>query len=188
MLFVLSAPSGTGKTTIARKILALFDVLEFSVSATTRTKRPVETDGKDYFFLSRDQFQEKIDSGGLVEWEEIFGSFYGTLKSQIDEALREDRHLLFDVDVKGALRIKELYGEYATLIFIVPPSIDVLKQRLEKRGTDPEQTILLRLSRAEWELAQADRFDRIVVNDDLARAVSEVEAIVSGILEVETKK
>ena len=136
MLFVLSAPSGSGKSTIARSILQQFDGLAFSVSATTRARRPKETDGKDYFFLSREEFERRIAENGLIEWEEIYGNLYGTLKTEVDRVLADGGHLLFDIDVKGALSIKKRYGARAVLIFIRPPSMDVLRERLVRRGTD----------------------------------------------------
>lgn len=180
MLFVLSAPSGAGKTTIARNVLRRFPELRFSVSATTRAQRPRETDGKDYFFLTREQFEQRAADGGLVEWEEIYGNLYGTLKSEVDRVLEEDAHMLFDIDVKGALSIKRLYGADALTIFIRPPSIDVLRERLEKRGTDTAEVIDRRMQRSAWELEQAPLFDHTVLNDDLARSIPEVAGIVAS--------
>ncbi len=179
MLFVLSAPSGSGKTTIARRMLQQFPSLQFSVSATTRTQRPREVNGKDYFFLSREEFERRAAQGGLIEWEEIYGNLYGTLKSEVDRVLREGGHLLFDIDVKGALSIKRLYGDAAVLIFIRPPSMDVLRERLEHRGTDSAEVVDRRMQRAAWELDQAPLFDHVVLNDDLARSVPEVAGIVT---------
>ncbi len=178
MLFVLSAPSGSGKTTIARNVLRHFDDLSFSVSATTRPKRPKEIDGRDYHFLSRDDFERRIEEDGLVEWEEIYGNLYGTLKSETDSAIGAGSHLLFDIDVKGALSLKRLYSDDAVLIFIRPPDLDVLRERLEHRGTDDETVIARRMQRAAWELEQAPQFDHVVVNDDLARSIPEVERII----------
>ncbi len=178
MLFVLSAPSGSGKSTIARNILQQFDGLTFSVSATTRAQRPRETDGKDYVFLSRQEFEQRIADGDLIEWEEIYGNLYGTLKSDVDRVLSAHGHLLFDIDVKGALSIKRLYGDRAVLIFIRPPNLDVLRERLTRRGTDSAEVIERRMQRAEWELAQGAAFDFDVLNDDLARSVPEVAEIV----------
>lgn len=178
MLFVLSAPSGSGKSTIARSILQQFDGLAFSVSATTRARRPKETDGKDYFFLSREEFERRIAENGLIEWEEIYGNLYGTLKTEVDRVLADGGHLLFDIDVKGALSIKKRYGARAVLIFIRPPSMDVLRERLVRRGTDSDEVIERRMQRAEWELAQSGSFDHEVINDDLARSVPEVAGIV----------
>ncbi len=179
MLFVLSAPSGAGKTTIARSILRQFPAMQFSVSATTRAQRPRETNGKDYFFLSREEFERRVAEGGLVEWEEIYGDLYGTLKSEVDRVLEIGGHMLFDIDVKGALSIKRLYGETAVLIFVRPPSMDVLRERLERRGTDSTEVIDRRMQRAAWELEQAPLFDHVVLNDDLQRSIPEVAGIVT---------
>jgi len=180
MLFVLSAPSGSGKTTIAHSILQQFPSLRFSVSATTRPRRPREVEGNDYFFLSREEFERRIAGDELVEWEEIYGNLYGTLKSQAETALGEDSHMLFDIDVKGALAIKSLYGDTAVLVFIQPPSLHVLRERLVRRGTDNEDTIEKRMQRASWELDQAAAFDHLVVNDDLARSIPAVARIISS--------
>jgi guanylate kinase len=183
MLFALSAPSGAGKTTIARRILRQFPSLQFSVSATTRAKRPREVHGKDYFFLSREEFERRVADGGLVEWEEIYGNLYGTLKSEIDRVLGDGGHMLFDIDVKGALSIKRLYGDDAVLIFIRPPGIDVLRERLERRGTDGSEVIDRRMQRSAWELEQAPLFDFVVLNDDLGRSVPEVAGIVATVMD-----
>lgn len=180
MLFALSAPSGAGKTTIARRMLRQFPSLQFSVSATTRAQRPREEHGKDYFFLTREEFEGHVAEGGLVEWEEIYGNLYGTLKSEIDRVLAGGGHMLFDIDVKGALSIKRLYGEEAVLIFIRPPSLDVLRERLERRGTDNAEVIDRRMQRSAWELEQAGLFDYTVLNEDLARSVPEVAGIISA--------
>ncbi len=179
MLFALSAPSGAGKTTIARRMLRQFPSLQFSVSATTRAQRPREENGKDYFFLSRDEFERRVAEGGLVEWEEIYGNLYGTLKSEVDRVLESGEHMLFDIDVKGALSVKRLYGDAAVLIFIRPPSLDVLRERLERRGTDDAEVIDRRMQRSAWELEQATHFDYTVLNDDLARSVPEVAGIIT---------
>jgi guanylate kinase len=179
MLFAISAPSGSGKTTIARLVLRQFPSLEFSVSATTRDQRPREVNGKDYFFLSREEFERRVADGGLVEWEEIYGNLYGTLKSEIDRVLEIGGHMLFDIDVKGALSIKRLYGDEAILVFIRPPSMDVLRERLERRRTDSAEVIERRMKRSAWELEQAPFFDYIVLNDDLGRSVPEVAEIVA---------
>ena len=182
MLFALSAPSGAGKTTIARNILRQFPELRFSVSATTRTQRPREVEGKDYFFLTREEFEQRIADGGLVEWEEIYGNLYGTLRSEIDRVLSTGGHMLFDIDVKGALSIKRLYGDDAVTIFILPPGIDVLRERLERRGTDSAEVIERRMQRSAWELEQAPLFDRSVLNDDLDRSIPEVAEIIDSFM------
>ena len=177
-LFVLSAPSGAGKTTIAKAALSTFPAMRFSVSATTRPKRPGEVEGKDYFFLTKEEFVAKREAGELVEWEEVFLNFYGTLRREVDRTLTAGEAMLFDVDVKGALSIKSAYPDDAVLIFIRPPSLEELKRRLTTRKTEDEETIQRRLSRAEMELAEGQQFDHIVINDDLARATDEVCTII----------
>lgn len=177
-LFVLSAPSGSGKTSIAKAILAAFPDMTFSVSATTRKQRPGEVHGKDYFFLSKEDFERKRNLGELVEWEEVFLNFYGTLKSEVDKALRGGERMLFDVDVKGALSIQAAYPEHAVLIFIRPPTLEELERRLSSRKTEDAETIARRLARASMELKEGERFDHTVVNDDLERSIGEVASIV----------
>lgn len=176
-LIVISAPSGCGKTTIVRELLRRHPELLFSVSATTRRKRRQEVDGKDYFFVTKEEFEQKVARGELVEWEQIYGDYYGTLNNQIEAALKSDKALVFDVDVKGAITIKKKYPE-AVLIFIKPPSLQVLKERLMKRRTESRESIRKRLERVPMELEQERHFDHSVINDDLARAVKEVERIV----------
>ncbi len=182
-LVVISAPSGAGKTTIAHAMLAAFPSLSFSVSATTRPQRENETDGKDYFFLSRPEFERRVAAGEFAEWEEIYGNLYGTLKSEISRAGKEGRHLLFDVDVKGALSLKRLYPD-ALLIFIRPPGIEVLIKRLRDRKTEDEETFARRMERVAMEMTKADQFDRVCVNDDLERAIAEVKNIIEQYLRV----
>lgn len=176
-LIVVSAPSGSGKTTIARAILSRFPEMEFSVSATTRPKRSSETDGKDYLFLGREEFERRIGAGEFVEWEEIYGEYYGTLKREVDRARAARRRLLFDVDVKGALSIQRCYPQ-ALLIFIRPPSLEILMQRLRDRKTEAPETLRRRMERVPLELELGSQFDHQVVNDVLDRAVQEVEEIV----------
>ncbi len=177
-LIVLSAPSGSGKTTIAKAIMQKWPSIIFSVSATTRKQRTGEQHAKDYFFLSREEFERRIKAGELVEWEEIYGDLYGTLKSEVDRALTSGRVMLFDVDVKGALAIKQHYSE-ALLIFIRPPSVDSLKKRLTGRKTETESALSRRLERVPMELELGTTFDHQVVNDDLPHAIAEVEEIVA---------
>lgn len=177
-LIVISAPSGSGKTTIARAIMKKYPSMLFSVSATTRLPRTGEVDGKDYFFLSRETFQHKVKQGDLVEWEEIYGNYYGTLKSQIDRALRQGSIMLFDVDVKGALSIKKAFPEDSVLIFIKPPSFEALQRRLLDRKTEDEATIRRRLDRVPMELEKGSQFDWQVVNDDLQTAINKVDEII----------
>ncbi len=152
--------------------------IEFSVSATTRSQRPEEQEGKDYFFLTQEEFKSKIHRRELVEWELIYDDYYGTLKSEIDRALRSGKRMVFDVDVKGALSIKRNYPRETVLIFIKPPSMEVLKQRLARRKTESEASLQKRLERVPMELAQERNFDFSVVNDDISYAVQEVESIV----------
>ena len=181
-LIVLSAPSGSGKTTIAREVIRLNPELRFSVSATTRPKRAGEREGEDYFFMTHAEFRRKVDAGEFVEWEELFGNCYGTLRSELDQAIRENRHLLFDVDVKGGLSIKKAYPE-ALMIFIKTPDTDVLKRRLQARKTEAEEVLRLRLERVPMELDLGRSYDYEVVNDDLETAVGSVQKIIQQYLQ-----
>lgn len=176
-LLVLAAPSGAGKTTIAHRLLERHPAWRFSISATTRQRRPGEIDGVDYHFLARDEFERRIAQGDLIEYEEIFGNYYGTLKSQIVRFLEIDRveQVVFDVDVKGAFSIRQAFPDDAFLCFIAPPSKKTLEERLRRRKTETPQSIAIRLARVDMEMAAAQEFDAIVVNDDLDRAVEEVE-------------
>lgn len=176
-IVVVAAPSGSGKTSIAKEILRRYPTFRFSVSATTRPKRPTETHGKDYFFLDRAEFEKRIAAGEFVEWETIYGNLYGTLKCEVDAALENGSHLMFDVDVKGALSIKRAYPE-ACLIFIRPPSVEILEQRLRARLTEDAETLRQRMERVPMELEQARLFDHVVVNDVLGIATDKVDAIV----------
>jgi guanylate kinase len=177
-LVVISAPSGSGKTTIARAIMQKYPGMLFSVSATTRLPRTGEVDGRDYFFLSKDEFQRRVQIGDLVEWEEIYGNFYGTLKSEVDRALKHGVIMLFDVDVKGALSIKKTYPDDSILIFIKPPSVEALQHRLVNRRTEDEATIRRRLDRVPMEMEKGNQFDWQVVNDNLETAVAKVDEII----------
>jgi guanylate kinase len=178
-LFAFAAPSGGGKTSIIKPLLKKYPEIEFSVSATTRSMRPGETDGKDYYFLSKPEFERLIGEGGFVEHEFFFDNHYGTLKREVDRALKAGHSMIFDVDVKGALSIRRMYPNESVLIFIVPPSIDVLEQRLRTRGTEDEQKVRTRLQRAAMEMETGKQFDATVVNDDLERAIADADRIIT---------
>ena len=180
MLFVIAAPSGAGKTSIVKSILTKNKSLIFSVSATTRMKREDEVDGKDYFFLQRDDFFEKISKGEFIEYEKLFdNNFYGTLKSFVDDNLSEGKDIIFDVDVKGALSLKELYKDNAILIFIKPPGKNSIKQRLVHRATEDLRQIQRRIERFDSEMAEINEFNYIVENDTLKDAIANVQKIIS---------
>lgn len=180
MLFVFSAPSGTGKTSIYKEILGDNPEIEFSVSATTRKKREGEIDGKDYFFLDENDFKKRIENGEFVEYEKIFDdNFYGTLKSYIDNKIKEGKDVLFDLDVKGALSIKRIYKNEALLIFIKPPNKEVIKERLLKRGTENQEIIEKRLARFDFEMEKMNEFNFVVLNDNLQKAIEEVQEIIN---------
>ncbi len=176
---VLSAPSGAGKTTIARKLAERNPNLQISISATTRPMRPMEKDGIDYFFLNDDEFSKNLKEGNFLEHETVHGFRYGTLRTVLNKMTGEGKQVLFDIDVKGALSIKRLCPE-AILIFIKPPSLAELRQRLKARQTETAQAIKQRLSRLNYEYQQADKFDHVVINDELDRAVREIESIISA--------
>ncbi len=177
-LIVVSAPSGTGKTTIVKAILAKYSSMMFSVSATTRPKRESEIEGKDYFFLQRAEFERRIGAGELVEWEEIYGNLYGTLRREVEKALTSGRTMMFDINVKGGLSIKRQYPDDSLLIFIKPPSIEVLRNRLLNRKTEDEATFKRRMDRVALEFGMASQFDYQIVNDDLQKAIDEVDKLV----------
>lgn len=182
-LIVISAPSGTGKTSVIKEILKQFsDKLTFSISATTRKKRSNETNGVEYYFLTVEEFKKKIENDEFIEWEEIYGDYYGTLKSEVQRAFNEGKHILFELDVKGSLKLKKLYPE-AILIFIVPPSIEELENRLKKRNTETQESLQKRIDRAKMELEQAKYFDYKVENYDLQQAINETSKIIQKILE-----
>lgn len=176
-LFVFSAPSGSGKTTIVRNTLNHFNNLVFSVSATTRKRRKNEVDGKDYFFISKEEFERKINNNEFVEWEEFYDYYYGTLRSFIEEIVNRGEYVALEVDVKGAVKIKKEYPD-SVLIFIKPPSLDELKRRLEQRNTETEEDFKKRIERAEMELSYESKFDYVIVNDDLKHAKEKVLEIV----------
>lgn len=181
---IISAPSGAGKTTIVRHLLSVMpNTLAFSVSATTRKPRGTEQHGIDYFFLTEETFKLKIAEQAFVEYEEVYPScFYGTLKTEVESVWASGRALVFDVDVKGAISLKSLFKTQALSVFIAPPNIEVLKQRLESRHTDTTQSIATRLLKAETEMQDAVKFDLQVINDDLQQTCKTVETWVSDFL------
>ncbi len=179
-ILILVSPSGGGKSTIAKRLFEDFNTLKFSVSATTRAPREGEIDGIHYHYLSHDEFKSRIENGDFLEWEEFYGgNRYGTLRSEVDKKLNSGYFILLDIEIKGALNVKKIYGDESLGIFIKPPSFEVLKQRLIDRGTESEDSLELRLERAKEELTYADQFDRIIINDDLDTAYSQVKEAVS---------
>ena len=183
-LIIFSAPSGSGKTTIVKHLLNKNFGLEFSISATSRPPRGTEEHGKDYYFLSAEEFRAKIAEGAFLEWEEVYPDrFYGTLKSEVERIWEKGHHVIFDVDVVGGCNIKDFYSNAALSIFVQPPSVEELKRRLEKRSTDAPEVIATRVKKAEQELAFAPRFDVVLINDVLEEALVKAEKIVSEFLE-----
>jgi len=174
---IFSAPSGSGKTTIVRHLLASNPDLGFSISASTRDKRGrTESHGKDYYFLSPEEFKKKIDEDAFIEWEEVYeGNFYGTLKSEIDRIWNEGHNVIFDVDVQGGLNLKKYFGDRALAVFVKVPSVDVLKERLRDRGTESEESLSRRLFKANFEMSFANKFDVVLVNEELQRSLKEAQ-------------
>ncbi len=181
-LIVFSAPSGTGKSTIARQVLERIPTLRFSVSATTRQKRAGEIEGVNYYFLSKEEFEERIQAGGFIEHEFFFGNHYGTLLDRTHAVIDSGANILLDLDVKGALNLKKIFPDNSLLLFIKPPDMEVLKKRLQGRESEDEASLNVRLERARLELAYADQFDKVVVNDDLEAAVESITAIITEFL------
>ena len=182
---IISAPSGAGKTTIVKHLLQIKELnLAFSVSACTRPIRPDETDGKDYYFLSVEEFKDRINRDEFLEWEEVYtGCFYGSLKSEVDRICKNGQNILFDVDVVGGSNIKKFYGERALAVFIQPPSIKELENRLISRSTDCMEVIKQRIAKAEYELTFVNLFDIVIINDQLEVALQEAEEKVRTFLE-----
>ena len=184
-LIIVSAPSGTGKSTIISWLMKEHPELNlaFSISCTSRTPRGTEQNGVEYFFLTPDEFRQRIDNGEFLEYEEVYeGRFYGTLKSQVERQLEAGQNVVFDVDVKGGVNIKQFYGDKALSLFIQPPSINELRRRLESRGTDAPEVIDQRIARAEFELTYADKFDKVVINDILEYAEADALAVIQEFL------
>lgn len=179
-LLLFCGPSGSGKTTIVRHLLDTDPRLAFSISATTRPKREIETDGVDYHFISVDEFKRRIDAGEFVEWEEVYKDrFYGTLRSEVDRLWRENKVVVFDVDVEGGLQLKKTFGELLLAVFVMPPSVEALHQRLTARQSETPESLKARVAKAEHELTYAFRFDRVIVNDTLEHALEEAKQVVS---------
>jgi guanylate kinase len=182
-LVIISAPSGAGKTTIVKHLLDKGLNLEFSVSATTRPLRGVETNGEDYFFLSVPDFRKKVENNEFVEWQEVYKDLlYGTLKSELERIWAKGRNVLFDVDVKGGINLKKIFGTRAIAIFIMPPSVEELENRLIKRATDTPEKIRMRVDKAKEELALANQFDTVIVNHQLDKAKEEAFNTVSSFI------
>lgn len=182
---IFSAPSGAGKTTIVRSLLDRDMGLEFSISATSRAARSIEREGKDYHYLSVEEFKAKVQAEAFVEWEEVYqNQFYGTLKSEIERIWKAGKHVIFDVDVDGGLSLKQFFGEQALAIFVQAPSIEHLRKRLEGRSTETPESIERRIGKATYELAQAPKFDKILVNDNLEKAKDDAFNMVSEFLAI----
>ena len=183
-LLIFSAPSGAGKTTIVKNLLDSVGNLEFSISATSRERRGDEMNGVDYFFFSPDQFREKIKNDEFVEWEEVYDNhYYGTLHTELERIWAAGKHVVFDVDVQGGISLRRIFGERALSIFIMPPSVSTLRERLKKRGTDTTEKIEMRLRKSAEEIAMAGEFDHIIVNDNLVEACNRAVILVTDFLE-----
>ncbi len=182
-VIIFSAPSGAGKTTIVQHLLKVFPELEFSVSACSRPMRKGETNGVDYYFISLEEFKEKIKNNEFAEYEEVYkDNYYGTLKSEIERIWKKGKHIIFDMDVMGGLNLRLQFGENALAIFVMPPSIEHLEQRLKSRETETPESIARRIGKAELELKKAELFDKIILNDNLEHALDEAEKIVFDFL------
>lgn len=183
-IIAISAPSGTGKTTIIKNILKKYPEIVFSISATTRPRRPGEKNGVEYYFVSEAEFLNKIKNKEFVEWEKFYDYYYGTFKSTIEENINSGKSILLEIDVKGALSLKNIYPE-AHLIYIMPPSFEELVKRLSERRTENETDFKKRIQRAEMELSHKDRFDYLVINNDLNKAIKETSELIKKILNKE---
>lgn len=182
-LIIFSAPSGAGKTTIVKHLLQQNFNLEFSISATSRSPRHTELHGKDYYFLTNDEFQKKVKNNEFLEWEEVYkGTCYGTLKSEVESLRNKGKNVIFDVDVVGGLNIKKYYDKEALAVFVQPPSVEELRKRLTNRSTDSKDKIAMRIAKAEHELSFATQFDVVLINEKLDKAYMEAERIVSEFL------
>ena len=186
-IIIITAPSGAGKTSITKHLLKTFpDKLAFSISAATRQKRDYEKDGVDYYYMSVDDFKEKIQDNAFVEWEMVYeGKYYGTLKSEIHRIWKEGKVPLLDIDVQGAVHVQQEHREQCLSIFIEPPSVDELKRRLSSRGTETPESLATRVNKAAYEISFKDHFDKVIVNSDLEKACKEAEMIVRSFIEDE---
>lgn len=182
-MIIISAPSGAGKTTLVKHLLSVRNDIEFSISACSRAKRDGELDGRDYYFMKKEEFRKKIDNNEFIEWEEVYpGSYYGTLRTEVYRIWNKGNHVIFDVDVVGGLNIKKQFAEKNLAVFIQPPSIEVLETRIRKRQSDSEDKIRERVNKAKWEMTFANKFDRIVVNNEISVAKIELLNLVNEFL------
>jgi guanylate kinase len=177
---IVSAPSGAGKTTIVHRLMTEIPALAFSISACSRSARPMEQEGKDYYFLGVEGFKKAIENQEFIEWEEVYTDhYYGTLRREVQRLWDEGKVIIFDVDVVGGLNLKALFKEHALSVFIKPPSVEILEKRLRARETESEKRIALRIKKSAWELSQAESFDVCILNDDLEKAVSDAKTQVT---------
>lgn len=184
-LIIFSAPSGAGKTTIVQYLLSIFPEISFSISCTTRPKRENEVDGKDYYFLTEEQFQEKIKNNEFIEYEEVYkGRYYGTLHSEIERLWNQGKHVIFDIDVRGGLNLKNQFKDRALAIFIAPPSLKDLEERLKNRNTENLESLLTRIQKADEELSFAKDFDAVIINDNLEKAQNKAKTLVKNFLDI----
>jgi guanylate kinase len=182
-IIIITAPSGAGKTSITRRLLATFPELAFSISAATREKRDYETDGKDYYFLKLEDFKHRIQQNEFVEWEMVYeGKYYGTLKSELERIWKNNQCPLLDIDVKGAIHVQQQYPETSLTIFIEPPSVDELKRRLESRGTETIESLQARVNKASYEISFKEHFNKSIINDELEKACEQAKKIVADFL------
>lgn len=183
-LIIFSAPSGAGKSTIVGALLKRFPNLEFSISATSRAPRGTEQHGKEYYFLSSEEFRKAIDEDKFVEWEEVYGgSYYGTLRSEMERIWNKGNVIAFDVDVMGGIRLKEIFGEQACSVFVMPPSVEELERRLISRATDTPEVIAKRVAKAASEIEKSSKFDHIVINDNLDEAIAQATEILEQFIQ-----